>query len=68
MRRGLDVHARSLPVGSPQAGGVEQHRGILMAAATIGALGIALPLVLAGDHAFAATPYSVVGGPCPRRR
>jgi len=68
VRRGLDVHAWSLGVGSPHAGGVEQHRGVLMAAATIGALGIALPLVLAGDHAFAATPYSVLGGPCPRWR
>ncbi|MGN7224529.1 hypothetical protein ACTHQN_16845 [Curtobacterium flaccumfaciens] len=46
----------------PNAGGAEQHRGVLIAAAMLGAFGIALPLVLAGDHAFAAMPYSVLGG------
>jgi len=62
VRRNLGVHARSLPVGPPHAGDVEQHRGILIAAATIGGSEIALPLVRAGDHALAATPYSVLGG------
>lgn len=62
MRRNLGVHARSLPVGPQHAGGVEQHRGVLIAAAMIGGSEIALPLVLADDHALAATPYSVLGG------
>lgn len=46
----------------PNAGGVGQHRGVLIAAVVLGSFGIIFPIAIAGDHALAATPYSIVGG------
>lgn len=47
--------------GSSNDGGVRQPRGVLIAAGAVALVGLAFPLVLAGEQAVRAAPYALTG-------